>query len=261
MSRRNLRDDLRDVFDELSEPAHPALSSRIREQIAAGSPPATRVPRLAVAVAVATAALVVGSLVFVSWHAAPPGTPAGQGTPSPVATTATAPTPVPVVPSPGATATVTPQPAPSSSAPAGGPPFRCAAQSGGAPQTPPTGVTSARAAAQGGYDRFVLEFSGPLPQFDVTAQDGATFVQDPSGNRVTLAGSAGLVIVVHGAMASGSFTGATDLRPSDTAVLREARQLGDFEGVVTWGLGLSRATCFRAFTLTGPSRLVVDVQS
>ena len=259
MSRRNLRDDLRDVFDDISEPAHPALSSRIREQIAAGSPPGTRVPRLAVAVAVATAALVVGSLVFVSRHAAPPGTPAGQRTPSPVATTATAPTPAQVVPPPGATAT--PQPAPSSSAPAGGPPFRCAAQSGGAPQTPPTGVTSARAAAQSGYDRFVLEFSGPLPQFDVRAQAGATFVQDPSGNQVTLAGSTGLVIVVHGAMASGTFTGATDLRPGDTAVLREARQLGDFEGVVTWGLGLSRATCFRAFTLTGPSRLVVDVQS
>jgi len=122
-------------------------------------------------------------------------------------------------------------------------------------------VTAARAAAQSGYDRFVLEFAGPLPQYEVRAQSGATFTQDASGAPVTLAGSAGLVVTVRGAQAHGTFTGATDLRPDGTGVLREARQVGDFEGVVTWGLGLSRATCFRAFTLTGPSRLIVDIQS
>ena len=86
-------------------------------------------------------------------------------------------------------------------------------------------------------------------------------MRDPSGVQVTLAGSAGLVVTVRGATANGSFTGSTDLRPSGTAVLEEARQIGDFEGVVTWGLGLSRASCFRVLTLTGPSRLVVDVQN
>jgi len=259
VSRRHLRDELRDVFDDISEPAHPALSARIREQLAGGAAPTTRVPRLAVAVAVVTAAVLVGSLVFVSRHAAPT-TPAGRPSPSPSVSATAEPTPVPVIPVPGATAT--PSPAPSVSAtPDGGPPFRCATQSGGAVQTPPTGVATARAAAQSGYDRFVLEFAGPLPQYEVRAQDNAQFVQDPRGTTVTLAGSAGLLVTVHGARAAGTFTGATDLRPDGTAVLREASQLGDFEGVVTWGLGLSRATCFRAFTLTGPSRLIVDVQS
>ena len=30
---------------------------------------------------------------------------------------------------------------------------------------------------------------------------------------------------------------------------------------VTWGLGVAHPSCFRAFTLSGPSRLVVDVQA
>jgi hypothetical protein len=255
MSRRNLRDELRDVFDGISEPAHPALSARIREQIAAGSAPSTRTPRLAVAVAIATAAIVVGSLVFVSRHPLTPVTPAGQPTPSPAVSATTGPT---AVPAPGAS----PTPSPSSSVPVDtGPPFQCSAQSGGTAPTPATGVATARAAAQTGYDRFVLEFAGPLPQYDAGAQSSATFVQDASGIPVTLAGSAGLVVRLHGAQAHGTFTGPTDIRPDGTIVLREARQVGDFEGVVTWGLGLSRPACFRAFTLTGPSRLIVDVQT
>jgi hypothetical protein len=43
-------------------------------------------------------------------------------------------------------------------------------------------------------------------------------------------------------------------------VLKQTTQLGDFEGIVTWGLGIASPNCFRAFALTGPDRLVVDVQ-
>jgi len=252
MSGRRLRDDLHDVFDSISEPAHPALSARIRGQIAAGSAPSSRAPRLAMAVALATAAVVVTSLVFVNRHQLTPQTsPAGQ----PTATVTASPTPE-----------ASPSPTPSASASGsaavpGGPDFRCVAQSGGAAPATPVGVTAARAAAQTGYDRFVLEFNGPVPRYQVNTQGSATFTLDPSGRTVTLAGSGGLMVTLHGASGQGSFTGSTDLRPSGTGVLREARSLGDFEGVVSWGLGVSRATCFRAFTLTGPSRLIVDVQT
>jgi len=44
-------------------------------------------------------------------------------------------------------------------------------------------------------------------------------------------------------------------------VLKEARRLGDFEGTLSWGLGLARPSCIRAFALTAPGRLVVDIQS
>ena len=36
---------------------------------------------------------------------------------------------------------------------------------------------------------------------------------------------------------------------------------GDFEGYVSWGVGLQRAACYRVFELSNPPRLVVDVQN
>jgi hypothetical protein len=44
-------------------------------------------------------------------------------------------------------------------------------------------------------------------------------------------------------------------------VLLEARQVQDFEGTVQWGLGLSKTACYRAFFLTNPYRLVIDIQT
>ena len=263
MSQRRLRDELRDVFDSLSEPAHPALSARIREQIASPPAPANRAPRLAVAVALLVAVVIVASLVFVSRHAITTSSTPGA-VPTPAASPTPAATPLPVVPVPTASAAPTPQPGASGAAspPASSlPAFSCAAQSGQGATSPPVGVTAVRADAQSGYDRFVIQFDGPVPRYDVAPVAGTTFTRDPSGLKVTLAGSAGLGIVLHGAQGAGSYTGPTDLRPTGTSVLREAAQTGDFEGVVHWSLGLSRAACFRAFTLTGPPRLVVDIQA
>jgi hypothetical protein len=255
MHRRSLRNELRDVFEDLSEPAHPALSARIRERME-GPAPSPRVPRLAVAMAVVTAAVVVGSLVFFSRHVATQQT-SPAGTPAPAPAASATPTPVPA-----AGASPTPAPRPSGTPSPALPAFTCAQQSGGAAVTPPplAGVTMVRLGPQSGYDRFVIQFNGPVPQYDVTPQGSATFVHDASGAPVTLSGSAGLLVTLHSAQSQGTYTGSTDLRPAGTAVVQEARQVGDYEGVVHWGLGLSNAACFRAFTLAGPSRLVVDVQ-
>jgi hypothetical protein len=259
MRRRPLRDELREVFDDLSEPAHPALSARVRERLE-GPAPDRRVPRLAVAVALLLAVLLVGSLVVagrlvVSRQAIPAGVP----TP-----TSVAPTPVPSgdAPSPGVSPAASPGVSPVASPGAGLAAFSCAATSGGgaAMPTPPVGVTAVRVGGQGGYDRFVIELNGPVPHFAVGPQASARFVRDASGQPVTLRGSAGLVVRLQGAQAHGTYSGSADLRPTGAAAIQEASQIGDFEGVVTWGLGLSRAACFRAFTLTSPSRLVVDVQ-
>jgi hypothetical protein len=255
MRRRPLRDELREVFEDLSEPAHPALSARVRERLE-GPAPARRVPRLAVALALVLAVLLVGSLVVAGRQVISRQTiPAGLPTPTSVALSP-APTPAPSggAPSPG----VSPIASPGSGLAA----FSCAATSGGdaAMPTPPLGVTAVRVGAQGGYDRFVIELNGPVPRFAVGPQSSARFVRDASGQPVTLRGSAGLVVRLQGAQAHGTYSGPVDLRPTGTAVIQEASQIGDFEGVVTWGLGLSRAACFRVFTLTSPSRLIVDVQ-
>ncbi len=74
-----------------------------------------------------------------------------------------------------------------------------------------------------------------------------------------LQGSAGLLITLNGADGHTSYSGPTDIRVG-TGIL-EARQVQDFEGVVQWGLGLSQPACYRIFYLTGPDRLVIDIQT
>jgi hypothetical protein len=41
--------------------------------------------------------------------------------------------------------------------------------------------------------------------------------------------------------------------------LRQVTGAGEFEGVLTYGIGQAHKAGFRVFTLTGPDRLVVDV--
>jgi hypothetical protein len=260
MSRRPLRDELREVFDELSEPAHPALASRIRHEIQHRGAPAPRAPRLAVAVAVLVSLAVVAGLLLAGHQAATSrSTPASRATPAPRAAT---PAPAPSAPP---TPSVAPAPGVSASPPAiASPPpgavlpaFSCAAQSGGSGAA---GMAAARAGQQAGYDRFVIQFDGPVPPYAVTPHASASFTADPSGSTVTVSGTAGLQVTVRGVANWQQLTGPADMVQPGTTVLREARRIGDFEGTVTWALGLSHAACFRAYTLTGPDRLVVDVQ-
>ena len=77
---------------------------------------------------------------------------------------------------------------------------------------------------------------------------------------MTLSGTAGILVTVHSATGATTFSGSTDLIPSNFQVLKEARQTQDFEGYVSWGLGVSSATCMRVFTLSDPARLIVDLQ-
>jgi hypothetical protein len=116
-----------------------------------------------------------------------------------------------------------------------------------------------------GYDRIVFEFApqagstAHLPAYTVSRQASAKFVKDPSGMPVTMRGSAGLRIVFHGASAT-SYSGSRDLIYS-LPVVQEVGQLGDFEAVLSWGTGLSQASCIRTLELSNPTRLVIDVQT
>jgi hypothetical protein len=139
------------------------------------------------------------------------------------------------------------------------PAFTCTNKSGGVANAPGT-VAAIRVAHHNGYDRLVLEFagSGSVPQYQLTRQASSTFEQDASGIPVTLEGSAGIRTVLHNAdIAAGV---ANDLKPR-LPEIREVRQIGNFERVVSYGVGLKDAACFRAFELSGPARLVIDVQT
>ncbi len=147
---------------------------------------------------------------------------------------------------------VTPPSAPGDTLPA----FKCSDQGGGS--TGVTNVTAARMAEQAGFDRFVLQFDRPVPAYTVKRQAKPVFSLGGSGQPVTLSGTAGVLVQVHSATGTGTFSGSTDITHTEYLVLREARQTQDFEGYVSWGLGLTRAACFRAFTIADPPRLVVD---
>ncbi len=138
------------------------------------------------------------------------------------------------------------------------PAFACADASGG--KTGVANTIAARSAEQAGYDRFVLQFDPIVPTYTVTRQAKPVFTQGASGQTVTLSGTAGVLVTVHSATGGVTFTGSTDLVTGQYQILKEARQVQDFEGYVSWGLGLSQPACIRAFVLDDPARLVVDLQ-
>ena len=174
---------------------------------------------------------------------------------------------VDVITAPTASASPAPTPLPTVSETAGLGPFACQDLSGGTNGGMPMQLTAVRVAHQpAGYDRIVFEFAPPagttayLPTYTVSRQSSTKFVKDPSGQDVTLRGSSGLRIVLHGASGANSYSGSRDLTPG-LPVVQEVEQLGDFEAVLSWGAGLSRPSCIRALELTNPTRLVIDVQT
>jgi hypothetical protein len=284
VSQRQPHEQIRRAFSELTRPPRPQLTERVRDSLwdrpAPDSAPSRRRPVAVVLAAVVVLALIAGAVLEgpalvrlgrglgprVSRALVPPATarrPTPRTSPSPTAPPSASPSAQPSAPpseSPAPTPAPTDAPAPAPSPPAfaAAPPatmpgFSCAAQSGGGGQST---MTTARVGAQSGYDRFVVQFSGPVPRFEVTPQDSASFAQ--SGGPVTLRGGAGVSVVLRGASGAGVYSGSADMRPS-FAVIQEARLLSDSQGVVQWGIGIARPACFHAWTLGGPSRLVIDI--
>jgi hypothetical protein len=95
-------------------------------------------------------------------------------------------------------------------------------------------------------------------------------VEDGSGKRVAIAGDAYLSVRMEPASGfdlegtSGQvYTGPVRIGGSDagTNVVLEVVRTGDFEAVLTWVAGLEDRAPFRVIRLSGPPRIVVDVQT
>jgi hypothetical protein len=121
-------------------------------------------------------------------------------------------------------------------------------------------VSSIRTGHHDGYERLVIGFatSNTMPQYQLTQQATSTFVRDASGQPVTLAGSAGIRAVLRNADITSGLP--SDLKPNLPAI-REVAQIGNFERVVSYGVGLATPACFRVLELSAPTRLVIDVQT
>jgi hypothetical protein len=134
------------------------------------------------------------------------------------------------------------------------------ASTAASPATPT--LVAIRAAHHRGFDRIVFEFKGGLP----TARS-ARYVKNViavSGKPIRLVGSAKLQVRFHAA--NGHFA---DGRPSFGPLRRtyalpgviQVARAEDFEAVLRFGVGVARREPFRLFTLTGPSRVVIDLKT
>lgn len=110
-----------------------------------------------------------------------------------------------------------------------------------------------------GFDRLVLRGRLGKPAYD--ARYVRRIRSDGSGAIVRLKGTKRLRVVLQNARAH-TESGAPLIPGAKTPLcpnLRQVKLAGDFEGVVTLGLGLRSRTGFRVFRLTNPQRVVIDV--
>jgi hypothetical protein len=108
------------------------------------------------------------------------------------------------------------------------------------PQSGPAPIVSAAAAG----DTFTLTFRSGTPQFEIAQQPSSSFTLDPSGQPLTLPGSAGATITLRGFRGDRSNLSAVSQSiSSNGSLLRQVRATGDFEGVVSWAAGLSAPAC------------------
>ena len=125
-------------------------------------------------------------------------------------------------------------------------------------------LTEVRVGAEGDLERVVFEFRDELPGAMVEYVD-PPITQDASGEEIAVAGSAFLQVVMMPATGydfeadAESYTG-PDRVTGDTTVVQEVVRTGDFEGYLTWVIGLDREVPFRVLTLDD-GRLVVELSA
>jgi len=129
-------------------------------------------------------------------------------------------------------------------------------------QPPPSFIDAVRTGTHAGYDRLTIEFQNGQPEtIELHPQNSATFtpVGGQVGRPITLAGQDGLLVAIFSTDAHTAYSGSTDLKTGYAGLL-EVRVLDDFEGYTHFALGLAKPACYRASTLTDPTRLVIDIQ-
>lgn len=108
------------------------------------------------------------------------------------------------------------------------------------------------------YDRVVFEFSGPVPLLRI--EYVKDLISDGSGLPVPIAGRAILLVQLTPAHAHDEKgqTSAPARMKLKLPLVKEIVCAGDFEAVVTYGIGLSRKADTRILTMNNPDRLVID---
>lgn len=131
------------------------------------------------------------------------------------------------------------------------------------PGMKPAVLKEVRAAEQEGFDRVVFELAGDgVPGWRARYLEGSAR-QCGSGEAVKVAGGALLEVTLLPAQAhdeKGKVTVKDRERKPGLVGIVEMEQVCDFEGQVTWVLGLAGKAPYRVTELASPARVVVDVQ-
>jgi hypothetical protein len=124
-----------------------------------------------------------------------------------------------------------------------------------------TRVRDVRAGQHPCFDRLVIDLgSGPRPGYSVRYV--RQIIQDPSGKPIHVKGKARLGIVLRAPARSGFPVNSHNLvNVTGFRTFRQVVAAGSFEGVTSFGLGVSAKLPFRVFIVKDPgsSRVVIDV--
>ena len=124
-------------------------------------------------------------------------------------------------------------------------------------------LVTLRTARQDGYDRIVFEFDRHVPAWRADYVDRPQY-ECGSGEAVRLEGDGWLQVNFETTNAHTEEGRATNaprhIADPAGANLREIRRICDFEAVVEYVIGVASPNRYRAFSLSGPPRLVVDIQ-
>ena len=108
------------------------------------------------------------------------------------------------------------------------------------------------------YDRVVFEFSGPVPYLRI--EYVTQLIADGSGAPVRTDGKAIVSVQFTPAQAHNDQKKVT--APNNInlklPLVKQIVSAGDFEGVVTYGIGLARKADTRILTMGNPLRIVID---
>jgi hypothetical protein len=137
------------------------------------------------------------------------------------------------------------------------PPFTVFAKAGPARTSGTAVLEHVRVAPHPTFDRVVFEFRGETPAW--RAAYVPRIVQDPSGRIATIPGRAFLHLVFQRTRVDRGSTGSRIVLTRRFPTLVQVQEAGDFERVVSFGVGVRRRVGFRGLHLSGPGRIVLDL--
>lgn len=134
---------------------------------------------------------------------------------------------------------------------------------GSVPVPPGALLVNVRTGRHEAFDRAVFDFQGGLPGYRIEYVQ-PPIIEDPSGMPVQISGNAFLRVKFHVASANDpttgqpTYSGPTEIFPNLPSLI-ELEAAGDFEGSLTWVLGLTEEVEFRVIELQDPFRVAIDV--